>query len=126
MSAQSSAALWNRAFILCLFNNLFLFVYYFALLAVLPIYIMNDLGGTVKEAGLALTLFLVSSIAIRPFSGLIVEKLGKKLSFVVLSCALCCLPFAISGLTACGACCWCVFTWHLVQYFNHGGGAGGQ
>ena len=81
MSAQSSAALWNRAFILCLFNNLFLFVYYFALLAVLPIYIMNDLGGTVKEAGLALTLFLVSSIAIRPFSGLIVEKLGKKLSF---------------------------------------------
>jgi MFS family permease len=73
--------LWNRSFILSVCNNLFLFIYYFALLTVLPIYIMKDLGGTVKEAGLALTLFLASSIAIRPFSGLIIERLGKKISF---------------------------------------------
>ena len=79
MSA-SPERLWNRSFILCLLNNLFLFVYYFALLTILPVYIMKDLGGSVKEAGLALTLFLVSSIAIRPFSGMIIEKLGKKLA----------------------------------------------
>ncbi len=77
-SPTPAEQLWNRAFILCLCNNLFLFIYYFAMLTVLPIYIMQDLGGTIKEAGLALTLFLVSSIAIRPFSGLIVERLGKK------------------------------------------------
>ena len=77
-SPMPAEQLWNRSFILCLCNNLFLFIYYFAMLTVLPIYIMQDLGGTVKEAGLALTLFLVSSIAIRPFSGLIVERLGKK------------------------------------------------
>lgn len=70
--------LWNRSFILCILNNLFLFIYYFALLTVLPIYIMKDLGGSVQEAGLALTIFLVSSIATRPFSGLIIEKLGKR------------------------------------------------
>ncbi|MDN5513253.1 MFS transporter [Acinetobacter sp.] len=81
MSATNTEHLWNRSFILCLCNNLFLFTYYYALLTVLPIYIMKDLGGTVKEAGLALTLFLVSSIAVRPFSGLIVEKLGKKIAF---------------------------------------------
>lgn len=75
-----SESLWNRAFILCLCNNLFLFIYYFATLTILPIYILQDLGGTVKDAGLALTLFLLSSIAIRPFSGLIVEKLGKKIA----------------------------------------------
>src|SRR5690606_16668179 len=56
----SAERLWNRSFILCLFNNFFLFVYYFALLTILPIYIMKDLGGSVKEAGLALTLFLAS------------------------------------------------------------------
>ena len=77
-SPMPAEQLWNRSFILCLCNNLFLFIYYFAMLTVLPIYIMQDLGGTIKEAGLALTLFLVSSIAIRPFSGLIVERLGKK------------------------------------------------
>lgn len=73
--------LWNRFFILCMVNNLFLFTYYFALLTVLPIYIMKSLGGSVSEAGLALTLFLMSSIAIRPFSGLLIEKIGKKRLF---------------------------------------------
>ena len=81
MTTPNTERLWNRSFILCLFNNLFLFTYYYALLTILPIYIMKNLGGTVKEAGLALTLFLISSIAVRPFSGLIVEKLGKKISF---------------------------------------------
>ena len=81
MNEITQQHLWNKSFILCLFNNLFLFTYYFALLAVLPIYIMKDLGGTIEQAGLALTLFLVSSIAIRPFSGLISQKLGKKLTF---------------------------------------------
>lgn len=76
----TSEKLWNRSFILCVLNNLFLFIYYFALLAVLPIYILKDLAGSIDEAGLALTLFLVSSIAVRPFSGLIIQKLGKRLT----------------------------------------------
>ena len=71
-------ALWNRSFVLCLFNNLFLFIFYFAQTTILPIYILNDLGGTLTQAGLAMTLFMVSSIAVRPFSGLIIEKLGRK------------------------------------------------
>lgn len=81
MSEIKQETLWNKSFILCLCNNLFLFTYYFALLAVLPIYIMKDLGGSIEQAGLALTLFLVSSISIRPFSGLISQKLGKQLTF---------------------------------------------
>ena len=78
--SKTQQGLWNRSFILCLLNNFFLFSYYYALLTILPIYILKELGGTVEEAGLALTLFLISSIAIRPFTGLIIEKLGKKKS----------------------------------------------
>ncbi|MBJ9984657.1 MFS transporter [Acinetobacter sp. S40] len=70
--------LWNRCFILCILNNLFLFIYYYALLTVLPLYILKELSGSVSQAGLALTLFLISSILTRPFSGLIIERLGKK------------------------------------------------
>lgn len=81
MSSPAVTTLWNRCFILCVLNNLFIFSYYFAFLTILPIYILKELGGTVSQAGLALTLFLVSSIAIRPFSGLIIEKLGKKRAF---------------------------------------------
>lgn len=75
---STTERLWNRSFILCVLNNLFLFIYYFALLAVLPLYILRDLSGSVEDIGLALTLFLVSSIAVRPFSGMIIEKFGKK------------------------------------------------
>ena len=78
MTDLSTQRLWNRSFILCVFNNLFLFIYYFALIAVLPIYIMQELGGSIEQAGLALTLFLVSSISIRPFSGMLIERIGKK------------------------------------------------
>ena len=75
-TVQGVEQLWNRSFILCVLNNLFLFTYYFAFLTILPVYIMKSLGGSVKEAGLALTLFLISSIAVRPFSGLIIRKIG--------------------------------------------------
>lgn len=78
---ESLERLWNRSFILCVLNNLFVFIYYFAMLAVLPIYIVKDLAGSIEEAGLALTLFLASSIALRPFSGMIIQKLGKRMTF---------------------------------------------
>ncbi|TCB79169.1 MFS transporter [Acinetobacter sp. ANC 4173] len=78
MSHSSTIQLWNKSFILCLANNLFLFIFYFAQTTILPIYILQDLHGSLAQAGLAMTLFMVSSIAVRPFSGLIIEKFGRK------------------------------------------------
>ena len=78
MSSIHAEHLWNKSFILCLINNLFIFIFYFAQTTILPIYILNDLNGNITQAGLALTLFLASSIAIRPFTGLIIEKIGLK------------------------------------------------
>ena len=78
MNTVNEQHLWNKPFILCLLNNLFLFIFYFAQITILPIYILNDLGGNISQAGLAMTLFMVSAIAVRPFSGLIIEKLGTK------------------------------------------------
>lgn len=78
MNTVNPEALWNKPFILCLLNNLFLFIFYFAQTTILPIYILNELGGSLAQAGLAMTLFMVSAIAVRPFSGLIIEKLGTK------------------------------------------------
>lgn len=78
MYSVSKEKLWNRSFILCVLSNLFLFIYYYALLTILPLYILKELSGSISQAGLALTLFLISSIAIRPFAGLIIERLGEK------------------------------------------------
>lgn len=78
MYPAAQQKLWNRSFILCVLNNLFLFIYYYALLTILPLYILKELSGSIGQAGLALTLFLISSIAIRPFAGLIIERFGEK------------------------------------------------
>lgn len=72
--------LWSRPFIFCILSNLFLFIYYYALLTILPLYILKELSGSISQAGLALTLFLISSILVRPFAGLIIDYLGQKLA----------------------------------------------
>ena len=37
----NAAPLWTKSFILCLANNLFLFIFYFAQTTILPIYILK-------------------------------------------------------------------------------------
>lgn len=94
MSALNTSSLWNKSFILCLANNLFLFIFYFAQTSILPIYILNDLGGSLAQAGLAMTLFMASSIAVRPFSGLIIEKFGNKKTLFIAEALFCLFSLA--------------------------------
>jgi len=78
LSEQNKAKIWTGPFIVAVFNNFFLFVVYYGLLTVLPVYILTDLNGTEGQAGLAMTTFMISAILVRPFSGKIIEKLGKR------------------------------------------------
>ena len=94
MSPVNTQQLWNKSFILCLANNLFLFIFYFAQTTILPIYILNELHGTLAQAGLAMTLFMASSIAVRPFSGLIIEKIGRKKALYISETLFCLFSFA--------------------------------
>ena len=94
MSPVNTQQLWNKSFILCLANNLFLFIFYLAQTTILPIYILNELHGTLAQAGLAMTLFMASSIAVRPFSGLIIEKIGRKKALYISETLFCLFSFA--------------------------------
>ena len=49
----------------------------------MPMYAMALPGGTVTQAGLATTIFLLSVIIVRPFSGIILEMFGKKRMLVI-------------------------------------------
>lgn len=98
MSTATVHQLWNKSFILCLANNLFLFIFYFAQTTILPIYIINELHGTLAQAGLAMTLFMASAIAVRPFSGLIIEKIGAKKALYISEALFClfCLTYMLA------------------------------
>ncbi|ANF81804.1 MFS transporter [Acinetobacter sp. NCu2D-2] len=79
----STAPLWTKPFMLCLANNLFLFVFYFAQTTILPIYILKELGGTLTQAGLTMTVFMAAAILVRPFSGLIIQKFGVRKTLII-------------------------------------------
>ncbi|MFT0801613.1 MFS transporter [Bacillus swezeyi] len=75
---RQSEPIWTRDFIMVVLINLFIFVYFYALLTVLPVYTMQELGGSESEGGLLISGFMLSAIFARPFSGAVIERFGKK------------------------------------------------
>ncbi|WP_342542305.1 MFS transporter [Paenisporosarcina sp. FSL H8-0542] len=79
MNKQSNkSSIWTKSFINIAVSNFFIFVVFYALLTLMPMYALDLPGGTVSKAGLVTTIFLLSVILVRPFSGLILEKFGRK------------------------------------------------
>ncbi|WP_019415185.1 MFS transporter [Paenisporosarcina sp. TG20] len=75
--------IWTRDFINIAVSNFFIFVALYAFITLLPLYILDLPGGTVAQAGLVTTIFFLSVIIVRPFSGMIIEKFGKKRMLIV-------------------------------------------
>lgn len=75
---KQTEPIWTRDFIMVVLINLFIFVYFYALLTVLPVYAMQELGGSESEGGLLISGFMLSAIFARPFSGAVIERFGKK------------------------------------------------
>lgn len=83
MSHSNQTTIWTRPFFMALVNNFFIFLVFYSLLTILPLYVIDELHGTEGEAGLATTIFLLSAIIVRPFSGKIIELLGKKKTLII-------------------------------------------
>ncbi|MFI8575969.1 MFS transporter [Rossellomorea aquimaris] len=83
MRYSNQTTIWTRPFFMALVNNFFIFLVFYSLLTVLPLYVIDELHGTEGQAGLATTVFLLSAIIVRPFSGKIIELLGKKKTLII-------------------------------------------
>ncbi|WP_257140956.1 MFS transporter [Bacillus sp. AFS015802] len=83
MDHSTKQTIWTRPFFMALLNNFFIFLVFYSLLTVLPLYVIDELHGTEGQAGLATTVFLISAIIVRPFSGKIIELLGKKKTLIM-------------------------------------------
>ncbi|ANU14975.1 major facilitator family transporter [Planococcus halocryophilus Or1] len=70
--------IWTKSFVNISISTFFVFVVFYALLTYMPLYVLNDLKGTATEAGLVISVFLLSAIIMRFLSGMILEKFGKK------------------------------------------------
>jgi MFS family permease len=82
---ETRPPLWTRNFIGISISNFFLFMTFYFLLVTIPIFVVDHLNGEKSQAGLMVTVFLISAIIIRPFSGRWIEKFGSK---IILLCSL--------------------------------------
>src|SRR5699024_11666643 len=59
------------------------FTVFYSLLTTLPVYVIDELGGTQSNAGLVVTFMLASAIIVRPFSAKVLDIVGKKRTLVL-------------------------------------------
>lgn len=70
--------LWSGSFILAFTANMLMFFSFYLLVPVLPFYLTKNLGQTQSVAGIVLSLYTLSALCIRPFSGYLVDSFARK------------------------------------------------
>lgn len=70
-------ALWTKDFVILALSNFMLFVSFQMLLPTLPVYV-TDMGGDQLAVGLVISLFTVSALLVRPFTGKALDTIGRK------------------------------------------------
>jgi predicted MFS family arabinose efflux permease len=90
MKAQAQPRLWTRDLVLLLGSTLLVWSSFYFLLPVLPLYVVQRLGGTPAQVGLLMAAVGVLSIVGRLFSGWACDRWGRRpvqLIFLLLFCA---------------------------------------
>ncbi|CDQ38776.1 MFS transporter [Virgibacillus salexigens] len=75
--------IWTKSFISISMTQFLIFMSFYALMTTLPIYVIDNLGGTEAEGGLVVTAMLLAAIIVRLFSAKLLDKTGKKMGLVV-------------------------------------------
>ncbi|RHM53016.1 MFS transporter [Mitsuokella sp. AF33-22] len=70
--------LWTPEFLGMGGSNLFLFMSQYIMVAALPIFIMDSLGGGDMEAGLAMSFFQIGAVTCRPLAGRLIDAVNKR------------------------------------------------
>ncbi|MBS4200333.1 MFS transporter [Bacillus sp. FJAT-49732] len=77
-SLENKQPIWTKTFISLFCTNLSVFTVFYGLVTTLPLYALESLNRSDKDAGLLMTIFLLSAILIRPFTGKILDLNGKR------------------------------------------------
>lgn len=79
--------LWTKDFISITTISFFIFLAFYVLISILPLYLVGTLHASTDKVGLVITLFLLAAILIRPFAGQWVSKGSQKKILVYSSIA---------------------------------------
>ena len=83
MNNDKRPPLWTRDFILVFISNLLLFFSFYMLIPILPFYLLENLGTSGSLAGIVLSLYTISALMMRPFSGFLVDMFSRKPLYLI-------------------------------------------
>lgn len=69
--------LWIPEFLGMSSSNLFMYMSQYIMVAALPIFILENLGGNDMEAGLAMSFFQIGAVTFRPLAGRLIDVVNK-------------------------------------------------
>jgi len=75
--------IWNKDFILLILSNFLMYITYYAIISVLPIYLVSDLNASKSQVGIVVAAYTLASVMIRPFSGFTLDRYSRKMVFIV-------------------------------------------
>jgi MFS family permease len=75
--------IWNKNFILLTLSNFFMYITYYAIISMLPIYLVSELHAGKSQVGLVLATYTIACVLIRPFSGFALDKFGRRNVFLL-------------------------------------------
>lgn len=73
--------LWTKSFIIMIVGMLFLFTAFYMLYPTLPLFIKH-MGGNESQVGLAMGVFMLSAVILRPLVGGLLDRFGRRLFIV--------------------------------------------
>ncbi|WP_174812497.1 MFS transporter [Paenibacillus cellulosilyticus] len=75
--------IWSRDFIVVCLSSFFMFLTFYILATAFPLYVRDSMHGDQQQMGLAITIYVVGGVLGRPFSGMWVDRFGKKKMAVI-------------------------------------------
>ena len=79
--------LWNKNFLYVCLSSFFVFSNFYLLTATMPMYVKNNLQGSATDISLVISLYILGTVLLRPFTGKWADQYGKRkvaLIFLVL------------------------------------------
>lgn len=109
---SSNHSIFRGNFILVFFSTLLVFTAFYILLPTLPVFLTRELKIDEGQTGLILAVYTLAALLIRPFTGFMIDRFGRKLFYLP---ALLLFAIIFVGYPLAGA-----FTMILIVRFMHG------
>lgn len=100
--SEERQRIWTKDFVIICLSSFFMFLTFYVSATAFPLYLRDNLSGNAQQMGLVITIYVIGGVIIRPFSGLWVDRFGKKnlaLIGMIIFLLACISYFGAKGIT---------------------------